>query len=382
MEALAARLMRLAKREARRERQRGAPARRSPCPGAQRDAGGRQLTGGPACPALPLCRACAGIGKRERRRGARRAAGAPVEGARQSAALNWKRMSSARGECARYACRAARPRSAAMHTVCAAAGALVAAVEELRAAEAAEATLRAAAEASLREAAAAFKAELFDKTEQLEALRAELQRLRAWQGRAAAAAAGAAAGAARAQRNAPGAVLPAQDACSSGRGSPDRSRSPGPPRPRSPLSLRRSAGALLGACAASPAAARAPSPGAPARGGAQARRPRAPRGEAGAHAARTPDGLDLEAVEGFWRELAPAPGGAGAGGWLPPCAAGPGAAALAAELAALGIDGAAVRAPVSAEGALVAARRSGGCASPGSRAGAPWPERERRDLLE
>ncbi len=240
-----------------------------------------------------------------------------------------------------HACCAARPRSATVHSVCApradtraAAGALVAAVEELRAAEAAEATLRAAAEAALREAAAAFKAELFDKTEQLEALRAELQRLRAWQRRAAGAAAGA-----------PGAVLPAQRACSSERGSPDRSHSPGAPRPRSPLSLRRSAGALLGACSASPAAAQAPSPGAPARGGAQARRPRAPRRETGAEAAQTPDGLDLEAVEGFWREQEAAAGGGGGGcGWLPPCAAGLGVAALAAELAALGIAGAAVRA--------------------------------------
>jgi len=249
-----------------------------------------------------------------------------------------------------------------VHSVCApradtraAAGALVAAVEELRAAEAAEATLRAAAEAALREAAAAFKAELFDKTEQLEALRAELQRLRAWQRRAAGAAAGA-----------PGAVLPAQRACSSERGSLDRSRSPGAPRPRSPLSLRRSAGALLGACGASPAAAHAPSPGAPARGGAQARRPRAPRRETGAEAAQTPDGLDLEAVEGFWREQEAAAGGGGGGGcgWLPPCAAGPGAAALAAELAVLGVTGAAVRAPESAKGSIFAARHPGGCAGP------------------
>ncbi|KAK9839482.1 hypothetical protein WJX81_004921 [Elliptochloris bilobata] len=60
-------------------------------------------------------------------------------------------------------------------------GALVAAVEELRAAEGAEAALRLAAEASLREAAAAFKAQLFEKTEQLAGLRAQLKHLQAWQ---------------------------------------------------------------------------------------------------------------------------------------------------------------------------------------------------------
>lgn len=165
-------------------------------------------------------------------------------------------------------------------------GTLVAAVEELRAAEAAEAALRAAAEAGLREAAAAFKAEMYEKMEHLASLRAQVKQLQAWQRATLVGCnpdrnpypseqSGLRAKPARTPQ-----LMAPQRPCSPTASPRYRMPSPSPPRARSPLSLRKSAGAYLEGCGgvwATQGACDSPSrePGVPARdqdaGGAKAR---------------------------------------------------------------------------------------------------------------
>lgn len=189
----------------------------------------------------------------------------------------------------------------------------MAAVEELRAAQAAEAALRTAAEASLHEAAAAFKAQLFDKTEALASLRVQLRQLQAWQRRALASRdpSPSASGRGPLRQHPPLLAGAAQSRWPS----PSPSCSPSPPHARPTLSLRKSAGALLdeGAHARLAPHSATQSPGRPARGqGASASdalaRSRgvasaAPAAEAAAVAGMR-GGLDGDAqeVEAFWRE--------------------------------------------------------------------------------